>query len=267
VTGSKGASAGFLAPAARLAQIGWDWAGLAFDGLLFPATCPVCHAETGGPAFCDDCQAELLGARGLVCPRCAMPVGPHPDLLGGCSECRGRSLGFDRAIALGPYQGPIRHLCLALKHEPNAWIARWLAELVVESCSESISAELAAEPGPAPWVVPVPLHWWRRMRRGYNQAEALAESVARPLGLKSRRLLRRVSSTPTLARVGRSERAKLMREAFQVSRPAGLAGRTVLLVDDILTTGATCGAAARALKRAGASRVVAVVVARAEGKP
>lgn len=267
MTGLKGASGGFFAPAARLARLSWDWAGRAVDGLLFPPFCPVCDAETGGPAFCDDCRAELLGARGLACPRCAMPVGPHADLLGGCSECRGRSLGFDRAIALGPYQGPIRHLCLALKHEPNAWIARWLAELVVEGCSEAISKELAAEPGPPAWIAPIPLHWRRRMVRGYNQAEALAEAAARPLALKSRRLLRRISWTPALARIGRSERTKIMQEAFRVARPAGLAGRTVLLVDDILTTGATCGAAARALKRAGASRVVVVVVARAEGKP
>ena len=121
----------------------------------------------------------------------------------------------------------------------------------------------------APWVVPVPLHWRRRFARGYNQAEALARGVARSLALpNSARPLRRVSATPTLARAGRSERAELMKGAFRARPRGGLKGRTVLLVDDILTTGATCGAAARALKRAGASRVVVlVVVARAGGEP
>jgi ComF family protein len=265
VTGLRRSLGGSLASTARLVLGGWDWAGKAVDSLMFPPYCPVCDADTGGPAFCRDCRTELLGISGPTCPRCAMPVGPHANLVGGCSECRGRSLGFDRAIALGPYQGPIRHLCLSLKHERNAWMARWLAELVVEGQSEAIGLELGAEPGA--WVVPIPLHWRRRLSRGYNQAEALARGMAGSLRLKVRPLLRRVSSTPTLALVGRTERAKIMRQAFRARPNPGLKGRTVLLVDDILTTGATCGAAARALKRAGASRVVVVVVARAEGKP
>lgn len=254
---------GGLATTARLALSGWSHAGIAVDSLLFPAQCPVCDAETGGPAFCDDCRIEILGASGLTCPRCAMPVGPHAYLAGGCSECRGQSLGFDRAIALGPYQGPIRHLCLQIKRESNAWMARWLAELVVEGRSEPLRQELEAHPDA--WVVPIPLHWQRRLFRGYDQADALARGIARPLRLPVRSPLRRVRATPKLATIGRTERAEIMRQAFQARPSSRLQGRTILLVDDILTTGATCGAAARALKRAGASRVVVVVVARAEG--
>ena len=254
---------GAAASTARRLQVCWDWAGRAVDALAFPPYCPVCDADTGGPAFCRDCRLELLEASGPTCLRCAMPVGPHADLDGGCSECRGRSLGFDRAIALGPYQGPIRHLCLGLKHERNAWMARWLAELVVEGCLEDLRGEVDA----GPWVVPVPLHWRRRLARGYNQAEALARGLARPLSLEVRPVLRRVAATPTLALASRTERSKLMKQAFRARRASGLEGRTVLLVDDILTTGATSGAAARALKRAGASRVVVVVVARAGSGP
>ena len=265
MTGLRRSLEGGLASTARLARGGWIWAGKAVDSLLFPPYCPVCDADTGGPAFCRDCREELLGASGPSCPRCAMPVGPHADLADGCSECRGRSLGFDRAIALGPYQGPIRHLCLGLKRERNAWMARWLAELVAEGHLELLQTEAGAEGGA--WVVPVPLHWSRRFARGYNQAEALAIGLARALSLKVRRPLRRVVATPKLARIGRAERAKIMRRAFRSRPDKSLRGRTVLLVDDILTSGATCGEAARALKRAGASRVVVVVVARAEGKP
>lgn len=255
---------GAFAAAGRLLRGCWDAAGLAVDSLAFPSTCPACDGDTGGAAFCPDCRAELLGAAGPACFRCAMPVGPFTDRTGGCSECRGRSLGYDGAIALGPYLGPIRRLCLDLKHERNAWMARWLAELVAEGRGESLRPE--AEAGA--WVVPVPLHWRRRLARGYNQAEALAIGLGRRMSLEVRpAALRRVVSTPALALAGRSERAKLMRHAFRARRDPRLVGRTVLLVDDILTTGATCGAAARALKRAGAARVVAVVVARAEGKP
>jgi ComF family protein len=252
-----------LASTGRLILDSWDWAGRAFDSLLFPSYCPVCDAETGGPAFCSACRDELLGASGRVCDRCAMPVGPFSDRNGGCSECRGTSLGFDRAIALGPYQGPIRSLCLGLKHERNAWMARWLAELVVEGRSDELRAEIEG----GAWVVPIPLHWRRRLTRGYNQAEALAIGMGRALSLPVRPVLRRVVATPKLALTGRTERAKLMKQAFRARAVSGLKGRTVLLVDDILTTGATSGSAARALKRAGASRVVIVVVARAEGQP
>jgi ComF family protein len=249
--------------AGRAIRRGWKSAGLAVDALAFPPICPVCDASTGGPPFCGDCRSELLGAAGPACPRCAMPVGPYADLAGGCSECRGRSLGFDGAIALGPYRGPIRHLCLSLKHERNAWMARWLAEVVAEGRSGPLGEEARA----GPLVVPVPLHWRKRVRRGYNQAEALARGLARALSLEVRPALRRVAATPALAMAGRVERARLMRHAFRARRFRGIRGRSVLLVDDILTTGATTGAAARALKRAGASRVVVVVVARAEGKP
>jgi len=262
-------SGGALAAAGRWLKAGWAGANEAFDSLLFPASCPICDAETAGSPFCPDCRAELLGASGPSCPRCAMPVGPFSDLAGGCSGCRGGSLGFDGAVALGPYSGPIRHLCLGLKHDRNAWMAPWLAEIVAQGRLDAIREAAGAEAWgrPGAWVVPVPLHWRRRMARGYNQAEELARGLGRSLGLEVKPgALRRVASTPKLASIGRSERAKLMRGAFRAGARPGLRGRPILLVDDILTTGATAGAASRALKRGGASRVVVVVVARAEGR-
>ncbi len=250
---------------ARWLQAGWDAVGEAVDDLAFPRVCPICDADADFSAFCPPCRAELLEAAGSVCPRCAMPVGPYAHLDRGCSECRGRSLGFDAAIALGPYSGPIRNLCLRLKHERNAWLAPWVAGLVAQGRRPALEAEINAQT----WVVPVPLHWTRRFTRGYNQAEALGSGLGRSLKLSVRSALRRTVATPKLALAGRTERAKIMKNAFQVKgrhRP-GLAGRTILLVDDILTSGATAGAASRALKQAGASKVVVVVVGRAEGKP
>jgi ComF family protein len=239
-----------------------DVAREALADLIAPFACPTCGAETRGFPLCLDCRDELLGAStSPACPRCALLLGPWARLDKGCSECRGKPLGFDAALALAPYQGPLRDLCLRLKHRRDAWLARWLAELVVEARGGPLQAELARDPKPL--VVPVPLHWLRRLERGYNQAEALADALARRLGLRTSRPLRRIKQTKLLAGIGRTERAEQLRGAFR-SRP--LVGRTVLLVDDILTTGATCGSAARALKKAGAARVVAVVVARAEGR-
>ncbi len=253
------------ATTARWLQMGWTSVGDAVDALAFPRICPICDDDADYSAFCPPCRLELLGAAGSTCPRCAMPVGPFALLTKGCSECRGRSLGFDAAVALGPYQGPIRSLCLQLKHEQNAWLARWVADLVAQATGPTLQAEIAA----GAWVVPVPLHWTRRFTRGYNQAEALALGMAQSWRLRVHGSLRRTVATKALALAGRTERAKIMRDAFTVRRrdQTRLAGRTVLLVDDILTSGATAGAASRALKRAGAKRVVVVVVGRAEGKP
>ncbi len=152
-----------------------------------------------------------------------------------------------------------------MKHDANAWVAPWMAGLLLEA-RPSLRAEASGSSGAL--VVPVPLHWYRRWRRGYNQAEALARGLSERLRLRRADVLRRVVSTKILAGLGRAERAKSLKGAFRVrrSKAGGLEGRTVFLVDDILTTGATCGAAARELKRAGAARVVAVVVGRAEGR-
>lgn len=232
------------------------------DGLkaaAFPMLCRICEAETNGAAYCPACRNELKEAGASACPRCASTrEGPWTWTADDCSWCKKRSLGFDRALALGPYSGPIRAACLELKDRRNAWLAKDLADLVVD-------AHLTAfEPLRGSLVVPVPLHWHRRLYRGFDQAGELAARIARRIGGKQACRLRRVVSTPPLADRTRRERAKLMEHAFRVHRPAAISGRTIVLVDDIMTTGATCGSAARALKRAGAARVVAVVIARTE---
>ncbi len=231
--------------------------------LVFPWSCAVCGMEGSDSPFCGSCRAELLEqsmrTTALACPRCAMSAGPFADLRGGCAACRGRSLGFDAALALSSYEGDLQELCLKLKHEHNAWLAPWLVDLFVEARQTAI-APIARDA----WVVPIPLHWRRQWQRGYNQAEALAQTLAKRLGLPLRRPLKRVVSTDRLARKGRTARAEAMHGVFRVRSSRRLVGRTIILVDDVLTTGATCGDAARALKKAGAARVVVVVIARTE---
>jgi ComF family protein len=245
----------------------------AVDALVFPWCCPLCERDGGtGEPFCFDCRRDLVAtsvsAGERACPRCAMPVGPYPDLRGGCSECRGRSTGFDAAVAFGPYEGAVRELCLRMKREREAWLATWLARLMVETRGAAIrELDLPADT----WLVPVPLHRWRQWRRGYNQAEALARGLSGGLGFGVRNLLRRSVATDRLADLSATDRINAMRGVFRVrswgygfcvGSGVSLKGRTVLLVDDVLTTGATSGAAARALKQAGAGRVVVIVVGR-----
>jgi ComF family protein len=237
---------------------GWQEA---VGALVFPWSCPLCGVQTGEEPICAPCRQELLLHSSAfyqsACPRCALPTGPFTDLEGGCASCRGRSLGFDAAFALGPYEGAIRTLCLQLKHEQNAWLAPRLADLLFDARCDAF-ARLPADA----WIVPIPLHWWRYWQRGYNQAEALARGLARRLGLAVHGLLRRVVPTHQLTSMSAAQRRHIMRRVFRVRSNPHLAGRTVILVDDVLTTGATCGAAARSLRNAGAARVVAVVIGR-----
>jgi len=151
---------------------------------------------------------------------------------------------------------------------PNSFASLWRAGLRLRemirdapSRAEARTAELARLPRDT-WIAPVPLHWFRRLHRGYNQAEALALGLSKRLGLPIHQLLKRVRATDRLAHQKASERIAAMRDAFSARAGLCLEGRTILLVDDILTTGATAGAAARALKKAGAKRVVAVVLGR-----
>ncbi|OJW23456.1 MAG: hypothetical protein BGO49_02300 [Planctomycetales bacterium 71-10] len=244
----------------------WRAVGEAVCDLVFPWRCTLCLAA--GPAvrgpFCDDCRAELLAEavayREASCPRCALPVGPYADLAGGCSECRGKALGFDAAVALGLHrkdEAPWRDFVLAIKDERGAFLAPAMASLWAEARREAFEAV----PSDA-LVTPVPQHWFRRLRRRYNQTDVLARALAVSLRREPRDALRRVKYTPHLVGRTRQDRDAVMRGAFAARRGAELKGRTVVLVDDVLTTGSTLGSAARALMRAGARRVVAVVISR-----
>ena len=243
--------------------------------LVFPQDCPICEADsddspsldsglTGSP-FCRACRLELLAAAGPSCARCAMPIGPFTDLAGPCRECVKHKFGFQGAFALGPYSGPIRDLILEMKHSQGAWIAPSLAALLAEA--RPPLRDLALK-DPDVLVAPIPLHWRREWSRGYNQADELARGLARSLGLKHACVLKRLRSGGILPGMGRTERSKALQGAFGLKRFARskIEGRTILVVDDVLTTGATAGSAARTLKQAGAARVVLAVIGRAEGK-
>jgi ComF family protein len=193
------------------------------------------------------------------CPRCAGNVGPFAQVADGCPHCRHMSFPFDAVVRLGPYGGRLREAILRMKHAAG----EGLAELVGEMWAESIGARLRVLG--ADVVVPVPLHWRRRWRRGYNQSEALARPLATRLGIPCRpSALRRVRNTPQQTSQTAATRLDNVRNAFRAR--GGLAGRTVLLVDDVMTTGSTVAEATRALRRAGVRRVVVAVLARAHGQ-
>jgi ComF family protein len=229
--------------------------------LLYPNACRLCHEPLppDGGYFCPPCKDSLLADPQPACPRCAVTVGPFVNLQGGCTRCHGTSLAFDRAVRLGPYEGPLRDAVLRLKHHTGEGLAEALGRLWAERAGEALRA-LAADV-----VLPVPLHWFHRLRRGYNQSEALARELAAGLGLPCRpRWLRRARLTRKQHhfRSGEERRGNV-HDAFRARAGDALRGKHVLLVDDVMTTGSTAHEAARPLRAAGAAQITVAVLARA----
>jgi ComF family protein len=229
--------------------------------LLYPGVCRVCEMSLpqGQVSFCSSCRSQLILDSRPTCPRCGGTIGPFSNIAGGCTGCRGLRFFFDRVFRLGPYDGLLREVIPRLKSWAGEGLAEALGELWAEQCAESLRAVNADV------IIPVPLHWSRRLTRGYNQSEALAEALAARLHLPCRAgWLRRTRATAKQTNQLPSRRGLNVRGAFRTSSRAMVHGKSVLLVDDVLTTGSTASEAARALRRAGALRVVVAVLARAE---
>jgi len=194
------------------------------------------------PFFCVSCRTPFQNQFPL-------------DADGRCALCRNGLRGYDAAYSYGAYEGVLRELIHVYKYGRVETLARPLADLL-----------RAALPRGEQWeaVAAVPLHWRRKWQRGFNQSELLARDVARGLGAPLVKTLRRVRATPAQAGLSRTARRRNMTAAFRLRRPGPVAGRRVLLIDDVLTTGSTAAACARALKQAGAARVVVLTVARAD---
>ncbi len=172
--------------------------------------------------------------------------------------CRREAVPFDWARGFGAYEGSLRRVIQLLKYERMEPLARPLAERM---------ARLLEAAGPADVIVPVPLYWLRSWRRGFNQSEALAGELSRLTGLQvSRRCLRRTRDTASQTGLTRRQRRLNVRGAFAVRQPGRVSGKNIVLVDDVITTGATVSACTRALKRAGAARVVVLAAARARSR-
>jgi ComF family protein len=248
--------------AIRLARGAWSRAArLALD-IALPTLCVACREPVDGEGVCATCWAKLSFIAPPFCPRLGIPFiyDPGPDMLS--MEAIADPPAYQRARAAVRYDDVARTLVHALKYQDRTDLApamgRWMARAGYELL-EGADA-----------LIPVPLHWRRGWSRRYNQSGALARSIERQSGIKlAAGALRRVRPTEQQIGLSRSQRASNVQGAFKVApeRQSEIAGRRVVLIDDVLTTGATVDACARALLRAKAAQVDVLVFARVVDTP
>lgn len=225
--------------------------------IVFPARCPVCRSPlvrpTRGP-LCGSCWEGLPRHQGPLCG-CGGPLGAPSAAE--CGRCRRGLNPLSAGASLGPYEGPLRTVIHELKYRGRRRAAARLAEALV---AENAVRRLLS---PGAVLVPVPLHPRRRRERGFNQAEIVAREVGQLANLHVSPLaLVRRKDTPPQTGLSAAERRKSVAGAFAVRRHCHVAGKVVVLVDDVLTTGATALACARALRDAGAVEVRVLTLAR-----
>ncbi|HUT75168.1 MAG TPA: ComF family protein [Armatimonadota bacterium] len=249
------------------------WLTKGFLDLLFPPRCLACR-RFGPEPLCADCGAAVEYVAPPLCHRCGIPF--DPQARGGplCASCRRGRLPYVMGRSVARYQGPLRQAVHRLKYDGKRVLAGVLGELMAAALLDG--GDGSAQDGvPAPpripfdrlsLIVPVPLHPVRARERGFNQAELLCGPLARRAGAPiAIHCLQRVKLNPPQVAVPAKLRRANVRGAFAVTDAAAVDGRTVLVFDDVWTTGATLVECARMLRRAGAAEVYLLSLCRATG--
>ncbi len=214
---------------------------------LLPGNCLLCGALAGNQLLCPACQADLPPAPDAQCPQCGEAT-THGER---CGACLKEAPHFDRTVAVWRYDFPVDRIVHALKYQHRLPVATWVGR--------TLAARLLPQDQ---YIVPMPLHPERLRERGFNQAMEIARVASRQLRLPllSQALIRQ-RATPPQAELPPGERRSNVRGAF--AGTCDLIGRHIILIDDVMTTGATVGECARVLKLHGASQVTVAVAARA----
>lgn len=220
--------------------------GKLLDALL-PQECLLCSVASGSQLLCDDCSAELPRLPHAACPRCGVPT-PTGET---CGRCQRHPPHFDALVAALPYAFPVDRMLQHLKYGHHLSLAAWFGERLA-AASETLQADT---------VIPLPLHPRRMAERGFNQAIEIARPLARRLRLPlATDLCERIRETSPQEGLTLLQRRRNLRNVFACR--SDLSGRRILLVDDVVTTGASVGECARTLKLHGAAHVTVVAAAR-----
>ena len=235
----------------------WFNTGLAF---VYPEVCQLCQTARATPAegfVCAACRQKVKPIQPPHCGRCGLPFDGALTTDFECTNCRDMDLHFSSARAAAVSQVVVREAIHRYKYQRALWFEPFLANLLVRAAVPALSA-------PKPdLIVPVPLHPVKEREREFNQAGRLAAHLAAALDVPlNEKALRRVSFTVTQTALSRKDRAANMRGVFAVAPGGRLDERRIVLVDDVLTTGATTNACAKVLRAAGAAEVCVWTVAR-----
>jgi len=228
-------------------------------GFCYPGICASCDgAFPGRGTFCGECLGKLKDLEGKpACDRCCMPLHAHGAP---CPRCRGKGLyPYEKVLRLAPFREPLRELVHRMKYRRRWTIAEELADrLIGQGPVKGILTQSEV-------LVAVPLHWRRQIARGYNQAAVVAGRLGSVCNIEVCRPVRRVRYTETQTHLhAREKREQNLKGAFRVVRPRLVKDRHVVVIDDVMTTGATLQSIGRELKKSGASSVCAIVIAAAD---
>ncbi|HEX8236272.1 MAG TPA: ComF family protein [Abditibacteriaceae bacterium] len=234
---------------------------------VFPPRCAACRTWSE-ELFCAACQASLHPIEAPLCERCGIPFDPQLHTAAECAACRTNRYHaappYETLRSVFAFEGALRHAVHRFKYQDKTALAAPLAGLLHNFLLQSSTRERHIPAENLGAVVPVPLHAWRRYRRGYNQSELLARELARLLDVPMIDALTRVRHTTPQVELRKKQRRDNVRGAFAMREAAhryGVEG-AVLLIDDVCTTGATLGECARVLREAGFSSVYALTLAR-----
>jgi competence protein ComFC len=234
-----------------------DFTLQSINQLLWPAACincreNICETDNG---LCKECWNELLVCTGAdYCPRCGRDASRAAQLEGVCPDCQGKEINFDQIARAGVYSQSLKKMIVDFKNGKTELDS--VLGFLVYSALQGSGFYNDIE-----FFVPVPLHWSRRLSRGYNQSQILTKKLKHPTAIISADLVRtrRTKTQPAVS--SPTARAKNVAGAFAVRSRHNLTGRKICLVDDIKTTGATLNECAKTLKQAGAAKVFALVLA------
>jgi ComF family protein len=236
----------------------WSFARLTLviRDILFPPCCAACQVRLSAPAaysLCRDCLESVRFIESPVCTVCGHPFHGPPGTDHTCGQCIKNPPSFDTARSLFQYHGSVRNLIHRIKYNDDGYALRALASLAIEHVSlDYLKPDI---------IIPVPLHSKRLRKRGFNQSLRLAGAIFPhiPSGID---ILARTLNTKPQTELSMKERHRNVRNAFETASPLPEGVKTILLLDDVYTTGATVRACAKTLKRAGARKVHVFTVAR-----
>jgi ComF family protein len=229
-------------------------------GLVFPRNCRLCAAplaEDEPGVVCGNCLATVKFIEPPFCHRCALPFAGAIEGPFNCGYCADLEFRFDRNVSACRADGVVLECIHRFKYQRELYFQPHLAAWLIGAARQRIDWTAVDA------IVPVPLHPRKQRHREFNQAALLARSLGRAVAKPVwTRHLRRVKDTESQTKLNADERAANLRGAFVARRPAALAGRRLVLVDDVFTTGATLDSCAKVLRRAGAVQVIALTVGR-----